>query len=255
MTNTNVNTSKVFVIGIAEFLKIPGNPIAYWISENQVRAFEIGKPVDSIANVPKGLSTGCVDLFMRYWHEIAREKIDFDSHSCQESKQRRRKWFPYAKGGAFRRWNGNMECVVNWKDDGFEVKNFVDEKGKQRSRPQNTSYYFKKCLTYSAITGYKYSLRYCDRAIFGGGGDAIHTSEDHFLFILGFMNSCIAQNFLRIISPTLNFEVDHIKKLPIIEDQSQKAIIEKEVEANITLSDNDWNSFETSWGFKKHPLL
>ena len=243
------------LIGINTFQSIPGCPIAYWISENQVCAFEHGRSVDALAKVPKGLSTGSVDLFTRYWHEVINNKIDFESHSCEESKQREHKWFPYAKGGQFRRWSGNMECVVNWYNDGFEVKHFVDKNGKQRSRPQNTSYYFKECLTYSAITGYKYSLRYCNEAIFGGGGDAIHTSKDRFYYILGFMNSSIAQCFLKIISPTLNFEVDHIKKLPVIKDGEKSRAVESIVKYNVILSDADWNSFENSWNFKKHPLL
>ena len=124
------------------FKKIPGNQIGYWLSDAFLHTFDIGIQIRELANVPKGLSTGCVERFLRYWHECNINKIDFLSYSCEESEKRGYKWFPYAKGGSFRRWNGNLEYVVNWENNGFEVKHFVDDKGKQRSRPQNTPYYF-----------------------------------------------------------------------------------------------------------------
>ena len=118
--------------------------------------------------VPKGLSTGSVDTFMRFWYEPSFLEITFNACGCEETVSGT-KWYPYAKGGAYRKWNGNLEYVVNWERNGFSIKHFVDEKGKQRSRPQNTAYYFKECLTYSAVTSYKLSIRYLDKSIFGGG--------------------------------------------------------------------------------------
>lgn len=239
---------------IEQFNHIPGNTLAYWISKSIIKNFEIGRQLRELASVPKGLSTGCVDLFMRYWFEPYYSRIDFGSSSCEDSNARSHKWFPYAKGGSFRRWNGNLDFVVNWENDGYAVKHFVDDQGKQRSRPQNTSYYFKECLTYSAITSGKFSLRYLNRAIFGGGGDAIHPlKEDNLYYILALMNSKIAQLYLNIISPTLNFEVDHIKSVPIIFDRLD--IISAIAQKNITLSKTDWDSHETSWDFKKNELI
>lgn len=251
-----LSKEKIFTAAQENFSKIPGSPVAYWVSGNFVRAFEEGKTIEQIANVPKGLSTGCVDKFMRFWFEIANKKIDFSSSSCEESKERGYKWFPYAKGGAYRRWNGNLEYVVNWENDGFEVKNFVDEKGKQRSRPQNTPYYFKEGITYSAITSGSYSVRYLNKCIFGGGGDSIQIKNNLYLmFIMGFLNSKIAQKYLNIISPTMNFEVGHIKSLPVIISDTYNSQINNLVEENINLSKKDWDSFETSWDFEKHPLI
>ncbi len=238
------------------FAKIPGCPVAYWVSENFIRAFEKGKTIESLANVPKGLSTGNVDRFMRLWHEVNYRKIDFSSTSCDESQKGGHKWFPYAKGGAYRRWNGNLEHVVNWENNGYEVKNFVDENGKQRSRPQNTMYYFKKGITYSAITSSTYSVRFLDKCIFGGGGDSIQPkNSDNLYLIMAFLNSNVAQKYLNVISPTMNFEVGHIKRLPLIVDKSYKLQIEPLVQENIDLSKTDWDSFETSWDFKVHPLV
>lgn len=236
------------------FNKIPGSPIAYWVSERFLYTFEIGTQLRELANVPKGLSTGNVERFMRLWYECNFNKIDLSSTSCDDSKTRSYKWFPYAKGGAFRRWNGNLEYIVNWENDGYEVKSFVDDMGKQRSRPQNTSYYFKECLTYSAITSGKYSLRYLNRTIFGGGGDAIHsTNSNDTFYILAFMNSSIAQTYLGIISPTLNFEVDHIKSIPII--RSDNNLVKSLSQQNITLSRLDWDAHETSWDFQSNELV
>ena len=239
---------------IKQFEHIPGNSIAYWVSPAVINNLEVGQQLRNLASVPKGLSTGCVDLFMRYWYEPNYSKIDFHSKSCEESKAKGGKWFPYAKGGSFRRWNGNLEFVVNWENDGYAVKHFVDEHGKQRSRPQNTAYYFKECLTYSAITSGKYSLRYLNQSIFGGGGDAIHTlRKTDLYYILSVMNSKIAQMYLNVISPTLNFEVDHIKSVPIIfrqEEQISKLAVE-----NTETSKRDWDAHETSWDFKENELI
>ena len=236
------------------FKKIPGNQIGYWLSDAFLHTFDIGIQIRELANVPKGLSTGCVERFLRYWHECNINKIDFLSYSCEESEKRGYKWFPYAKGGSFRRWNGNLEYVVNWENNGFEVKHFVDDKGKQRSRPQNTPYYFKECLTYSAITSGKYSIRYLSNSIFGGGGDAIHPSiNDNLHYILAFLNSKLAQAYLRIISPTINFEVDHIKSIPIIIDK--KNLVTKYCKQNINISKSDWDAHETSWDFVQNELV
>lgn len=252
----NPNCGFFYTSSTENFKKIPGCPVAYWVSENFIRAFEKGKTIESLANVPKGLSTGNVDRFMRLWHEVNYRKIDFSSTSCDESQKGGHKWFPYAKGGAYRRWNGNLEHVVNWENNGYEVKNFVDENGKQRSRPQNTMYYFKKGITYSAITSSTYSVRFLDKCIFGGGGDFIQPkNSDNLYLIMAFLNSNVAQKYLNVISPTMNFEVGHIKRLPLIVDKSYKLQIEPLVQENIDLSKTDWDGYETSWNFKVHPLV
>lgn len=240
----------------SNFSKIPGSPVAYWVSENFIQVFEKGKPLSYFANVPKGLSTGSVDRFMRFWYEANNKNINYKCTDCDDTEKVKEKWYPYAKGGEFRRWNGNLEYIVNWKNNGFEVKNFVDDKGKQRSRPQNTAYYFKKCMTYSAITSYKLSLRYINHCIFGGGGDSIHSINDkYFNYIFAFVNTELQTKILNVISPTMNFEVDHLKKLPIIVNEPKISNVNCLVEENVTISKNDWDSYETSWDFKKHPLV
>ena len=244
-----------YLFNIKDFQRIPGSPLAYWVSPAFLKPFDANVTIGSVASVPKGLSTGDVDRFVRLWHEIDISKISFSCVSCLSSATSGKKWFPYAKGGQFRRWDGNAYYVVNWQNDGYEVKHFVDEKGKQRSRPQNTGYYFHECATYSAITSYKYAVRYLNQSIFGGGGDSIHAEHDITVFeIMGFLNSAVAQRYLSVISPTLNFEVDHIKRLPVIRP-SDNLNVNTYVKQCIELSKKDWNSFEESWGFNKHPLL
>lgn len=245
-----------YIMSADSFSKIPGSPIAYWVSENFINVFENSMPLSYFANVPKGLSTGSVDKFMRFWYEVNNKEINYKCSDCCETKSANEKWYPYAKGGTFRRWDGNREYVVNWQYNGFEVKNFVDERGKQRSRPQNTTYYFKKCMTYSAITSYKLSLRYLNHCIFGGGGDSIHIKNDkYFDYILAFANTELQTKMLRIISPTMNFEVDHLKKLPIIINELQMDSISYLVKENMSNSKIDWDSYEISWDFKRSPLI
>jgi type II restriction/modification system DNA methylase subunit YeeA len=241
-----------FTANQKNFEKIPGSPIGYWVSEKIFNCFS-DKKISNYFSVVKGLSTGCVDLFMRYWFEVQNRKIGYSSNCCEESLVSNKRWFPYMKGGSFRRWNGNLEFIVNWKDDGIDIKSFVDVKGKQRSRPQNTRYYFREGITYSALTSFKYAVRYTNRSIFGGGGDAIFTTKNiSFVYLIGFLNSKVADSFLRVISPTMNYEVSHILGVPL---KINLSIGSKLIKQNITISKLDWDSHETSWDFRTSPLL
>lgn len=248
----NKNNGRYNIVNQKNFEKIPGSPIGYWVSEKIFNCFS-DKKISNYFSVVKGLSTGCVDLFMRYWFEVQNRKIGYSSNCCEESLVSNKRWFPYMKGGSFRRWNGNLEFIVNWKDDGIDIKSFVDVKGKQRSRPQNTRYYFREGITYSALTSFKYAVRYTNRSIFGGGGDAIFTTKNiSFVYLIGFLNSKVADSFLRVISPTMNYEVSHILGVPL---KINLSIGSKLIKQNITISKLDWDSHETSWDFRTSPLL
>jgi len=229
------------------FNKIPGSPIGYWLSENVINNFDYDQLKD-VVSVKKGLSTGSVDRFMRLWHEVP---LNLFSVTRNETSY----WFPYMKGGGFRRWDGNLRFVVNWKNSGDEIINFRDEKGKQRSRPQNIRYYFKEGITYSALTTYKYSTRLSyPSSIFGGGGDGIFIEKNNDIYyILGLLNSSIAQVYLDLISPTLNYEVNHIQSIPtIIGLESEIAEISKKC---VDISKKEWNSRENSWDFSQTELI
>lgn len=233
------------------FEKIPGCPVAYWVSDNFIRTFEngnLGNQVDAV----KGLDTCDNDTFTRMWYEIQIANIAFDKKDTIETYTH--KWYSYCKGGGYRKWYGFMERVVNWENDGFMLRNLRDANGKIKSRPQNIRYYFKEGLTWSTVTSYKLSLRYMNNCIFGGGGSAMFSSNNIFYY-LGYGNSIVTEYGLNLLNPTLNFLVGDILSLPLLIDETYKPSIDTIVEENISISKADWDAFETSWDFKRHPLI
>lgn len=237
------------------FSKIPCSPVAYWVSENFIKAFE-NKTIGELAKPRQGLATGCNDIFIRQWYEVQIEKIKFDAHSIADAVVSNKKWFPYNKGGEYRKWYGNNDYVVNWENDGLLIRNFKNEKGELRSRPQNTQFYFKNCISWSKISAGSIAFRYKPYGhIFDVAGTSIFTSNDTIFYFAGFCNSKVTLVILNAISPTLNYEVGHIASLPVIIDENEKPNIEKLVQENINISKKDWDSFETSWDFEKHPLI
>ena len=234
------------------FSKIPGSPVAYWVSENFVRAFEHDNLRNHV-NAVKGLDTCDNDTFTRHWYEVEYKKIGFDKSDSTQTYSH--KWYPYCKGGGYSKWYGFMNIVVNWENDGLILRNIRDKNGRIKSRPQNTRYYFKEGLTWSTITSYKLSLRYMNNCIFGGGGSAMFCNKDMF-FYLGYINSRVAEYALSLLNPTLNFLVGDILSLPVISPyEEKKKTTESYVKENIALSKADWDSFETSWDFEGHPLV
>ena len=234
------------------FSKIPGSPVAYWVSENFVRAFESDNLRNHV-NAVKGLDTCDNDTFTRHWFEVEYKKIGFDKSDSTQTYSH--KWYPYCKGGGYSKWYGFMNIVVNWENDGLILRNIRDKNGKIKSRPQNIRYYFKEGLTWSTITSYKLSLRYMNNCIFGGGGSAMFCDKDMF-FYLGYINSKVTEYTLSLLNPTLNFLVGDILSLPVVAAcEEKKKVVESSVKENIALSKDDWDSFETSWDFERHPLV
>ena len=236
------------------FAKIPGSPVAYWVSEKFIRCFE-NDLLCKKYSVRQGLATGCNDLFVREWFEVNNIKILFNLKDRSENLLFHKKWFPYNKGGEFRRWYGNNEFVVNWENDGYEIRNFKDEGGKLRSRPQNLGFYFKQSVSWSKISSGTIAFRYYSNGfIFDVAGCCIFFREDEEMYkTFAFLNSKIAQNILQILSPTLNYEVGHIASLPILPNIPDSVV--PVVQSNIAISREDWDAFETSWDFKRHPLI
>ncbi|MCI5889565.1 MAG: BREX-1 system adenine-specific DNA-methyltransferase PglX [Lachnospira sp.] len=176
-------------------------------------------------------------------------------NSCNEANESGKKWFPYNKGGAFRRWYGNREYVVNWENDGFEIKHFCDEKGKLRSRPQNLQYYFKPSITWSDITSASFSGRYSEKGfIFDIKGSSGFPDEEILPYVLGFLNSSVSQNCIKILNPTITTQVGDMARIPVIIDSNKRREVEAKVSSSISISKTEWDSFEISWDFKKHPL-
>lgn len=233
------------------FAKIPGTPIAYWASKRAVANFEGSKLRDEAIAV-KGLDTCDNERFVRNWSEVNVEEIGFNISTTQDTF--RHKWFPYAKGGGYRKWYGFNEKVVDWANDGEILRNLRDSSGRIKSRPQNIRYYFCEGITWSTITSYKLSMRYMKFSIFGGGGSALFSKES-LMSVLGFINSNVTEYYLELLNPTLNFLVGDILSLPIGSYSIHQNRIDNLVNTNILISKKDWDSFETSWNFESHPLI
>jgi hypothetical protein len=237
-----------------EFYKIQGSPIAYWVSDKILQAFENGKPLVSVADPKQGLATADNNRFLRLWYEVVFDRIGFSCVSIENSILSGKKWFPYNKGGEFRKWYGNNDYTVNWENDGNEIRNFGDGTGYIRSRAQNTQYYFRPAITWSKISSGNIAFRFKPEGhIFDVAGTSIFADPDLELYLLGFNNSVVALTIASVLSPTLNYEVGHIGSFPIIEQRTDEVI--SIVSQNIELSRADWDSFETSWDFKLHPLV
>jgi len=252
----NPNVNYRYSVGSSNFEKIPGMPIAYWISDKVIDCFNKGKSLSEIAEPKVGLQTGDNDKFLRMWHEVSIYSIGFNYSNCGKAAESGLRWFPYNKGGEYRKWYGNNDYVVNWAFDGQDIRNFKDDLGRLRSRPQNMDYYFKPSITWSKISSGKIAFRYKPQGhIFDVAGTSIFVDDENINYLHAFCNSNVALKIASVLSPTLNYEVGHIAEFPIIFLPKYEFIIDRIVLKNILISKTDWDSFETSWDFKKHPLL
>ena len=239
-----------------DFEKIPGSPIAYWVSDRVKEIFANNKNLGEVAEPRQGMATADNDRFLRFWNEVSFNKVGLNYSNRDEAKESSLKWFPYNKGGAFRRWYGNRDYVVNWENDGFEIKNFKDENGKIRSRPQNLGYYFQPAITWSDITSAAFSGRYCEKGfIFDIKGSSGFPEDDKIFYILGFLNSSVSQKCIKILNPTVTTQVGDMARIPVAFIEKMKNQVESIVQQNIAISKADWDSFETSWDFICHPLI
>lgn len=235
------------------FKKIPGTPIAFWGTQAMADAFESSALLNEVANPRQGLITGDVNRFVRKWYECSETNLNL--HAAPDENAREGKWFPYCNGGGYRKWYGNNDDVVNWLLDGLEVKGFVDDKGRQRSRPQNQQYYFHEGGTWSAISSSLFSIRYFPEGhLFSNAGMALYASHEDLLYIIGFLNSNLCQAYLGLFNEGLNYNQGDIAKLPIMKSERKKEIVSV-VEKLVEYAKNDWDSIETSWDFERHPLI
>lgn len=232
------------------FKNLPGSIIAYWISDKYSEIFKQSRSLGNYAEPKFGMSTADNNRFVRKWTELNFNKISKPRNKFDNYMLDNYKWFPYNNGGAYRKWYGNNEDVVNWENNGAELKDF------KRSVIRNMQYYFQEGITWTSITSRGLSIRdFKCGYIFSSGGFCIFISKDKKYALNAFMNSKVCESFLQILSPTVNFNVGDIAKLPIKEDIFNNSIISKISVENIDIAKNDWDSFETSWDFKIHPLL
>lgn len=236
------------------FAKIPGELVAYWISEKMISHFS-GPLLGSILTTREGMATANNDLFLRLWYEVNETKIGWGKKNITESLDSRMKWFPYNKGGDYRKWYGNNDYLVNWSNDGYEIKNNVDLRtGRTRSHNYNGDFAFRKGITWSALSVSKISVRYVNNGfLFDSKGARGFANDENSYFSLGLINSIVGQSYLSFIAPTVDFKVGDIIQIPLVLIDKEDVV--SKVQENISISKTDWDSFETSWDFQTHPLL
>ncbi|MCL2156393.1 MAG: BREX-1 system adenine-specific DNA-methyltransferase PglX [Methanobrevibacter sp.] len=246
----------IFITAIDKVSAIPGNPIAYWAGPQLINAFKNGKNFSSFALARQGLSTGDNNRFLKMWYEVDICKVGFGMTDATHAMNSGKKWFPYNKGGNYRKWYGNQEYLINYEKDGKELKEYAKSKYNSVTRTiKSISCYFKESLSWSKISSGNIAFRFFQSGfLFDVAGCSIFTDEDK-MYLLGFLNSQVCSKILGLISPTLNYEVGHISSLPIIYSENSVDIVRDIVKENIKLSKMDWDSFETSWNFEKHPFL
>ena len=237
------------------FKRIPDTPIAYWVSENFINCFEYPL-IGDIYDVKQGMTTADNNRFLRLWSEIYDFKIGYSCGNTNEAKDSKKKWFPYNKGGSYRKWYGNNAYVVNYENDGREMKEFTSKLPQGTwVRLKSREFYFKESITWTFISSSNFGVRYSPKGfIFDVAGSSMFPKKD-FDYILGFLSTKIAFTFLQVINPTLNYQIKDVKSLPIIFQDNSKEKIALLVQQNISISIIDWDSFETSSDFKIHPFL
>ena len=251
----NTSCTWFYRASTADFKKIPGAPIAYWLSERSREAFARFPGLGQLATMRKGLATGDNARFIRFWHEVADRRTEFHCATRSETLNNGKRWYPINKGGAYRKWFGNNETVANWENDGHEIRHFVDMAGDLLSRPQNIDLSFKQALTWTKITSGTFSARYCPGGfLFDDAGAICHSSDAGLLkSVLSILSSRLGSHFLTVINPTLNFQIGDVSKVPIHCSEEPRALLL--VESCIEIARNDWNSYETSWEFQRSGML
>ena len=256
-TKTSDNIEKGFFrASAADFKKIPGSPIAYWVSETLRNAFTDGALLRKIADPKKGLATTDNNRFLRFWFEISKDRFGFGYKNKLDAEKSDRKWFPLNKGGEFRKWYGNKDYVINWLEDGKELKNAVITRyggGSYTKEIRSEDKYFKDGITWSALTSSVSSFRLTDYgALFDSAGSSMFPT-DRPECVLGLLNTPIIRNTLAIINPTLNFGAGTVANIPVILPSSKG--VDSDVVKITHISKHDWDSYETSWDFTDLPLL
>ena len=231
------------------FSKIPGAPVAYWVSESILTAYEQGNLIGDSADVKIGMGTGKNEIFVRDWWEVFYTKIDFSLKTINDLAESKGRYFPYNKGGEFRLWFGNLQEVL-WFD--AEGRRYMDTMSGHRENGAR-NFYCKEGLTWSFISSSKFGIRYLPAGcFFDVAGSTLFSRVDN-AYTLGFLASCVCFDILGILNPTLNYQAGNIKSLPLLIDREVE--VDEYVYQNIQISKDDWDSFETSWDFKEHPLI
>lgn len=238
-----------------EFKKIPGSPMAYWVGGNIINVFSESVSIGEKVKAVVGLQTGDNNRFLRYWYEVSLDNIGFEVRSKEDSLASGKKWRIYNKAGGYRKWFGNLEYIVNWSDDGREIKSFCDEYGALRSRPQNEQYYFKECISWSDVSMGDAAFRFYPAGVISDAcAHSFHAEnqEDKYR-LLAYCNNSFVRDLVKILNPTIHFHVGYFNKLPYPEKLSYEAA--DLARSAIQISRDDWSESELSWEFASVGLV
>ena len=247
------NGAKIYYSGVSQqnFEKIPGSPIGYWVTLKLMKSFS-GQTINMIGKTRKGMATGLNEKFVRTWNEVKYNKIGFNLNQ-EEAKTANYKWFPYANGGSYRKWYGNLQDVVNWENDGYLLKNEkTEDNSRIRAVNLNLDYIFKEGVFWNSISSGKNSMRFMPKGCLFSSASNSWFGENIYL-VLALLNSSVKDELIKVINPSMNANPGDIGKIPIININPQK--LEESVSDNIAISKQDWDSHETSWDFEENPLL
>ena len=244
------------------FKKIPGCPIAYWVSERTRQVFEIGTPLTKIAKPKLGMRTGNNERFVRFWFEVNIQEAGFECKNSNEAEQSQLKWFPYNKGGEYRKWFGNNECLVNWFNNGYEIKKETLLNYPQLSwdnlgwKISNESDFFKPCFEWSRICSGKLCVRYSRGGfLFDTNGSSAFPKSTHIKYLVAFLCCKLSSYFAQIVNPSLAFQPGDLAVLPVIGIPENLSSVDHICTCTIKLANDDWDDYETSWDFSSMPLI
>ncbi|MEK5357900.1 BREX-1 system adenine-specific DNA-methyltransferase PglX [Paenibacillus sp. FSL L8-0709] len=254
----NPTISNRYYFDQEDFKNIPGYPIAYWASDKMLRIFISCETIEEQIKFRQGMATSDNDRFLRYWHEVSEKKVGYGINSREEAERSNYKWFPYNKGGGYRKWYGNNDYVVNWENDGVELKEFTSRLPQGTDvRLKSKEFYFKSGFTWSALSSGNLSVRFSDNGfIFDTKGSmGFPYNENSIYYFIGLLNSKVSIKILEMLAPTLDFNLVSLKSIPYIKSENDLNDVKNIVLQNISILRKDWDSFETSWDFQKHPIL
>lgn len=247
---TTDKTKNFFRVSAKDFKKIPGSPIAYWMSKKFRDIYQDKKLFGNIADIRSGVMSGDDTRFIRFWHEVDFYKFDDTCRSYEDSISHKTKWFPVTRGGSYKKWYGNVDCAINLYNGGYEIK----YENQKNHRLREAIYYFREAITWTMITSYKLSIRYVPVGwLFGNGGPSCFFNENC-KFFLSLLNCKVSEYIIGVVNPTINTVISDICGIPV-KGTGNRDNIESITDKCISLSKADWDSYETSWDFQTNPLL
>jgi type II restriction/modification system DNA methylase subunit YeeA len=247
---SNIECGWFYRAAASNFNLVPGNPITYWVDPTFLKLFQTEKRIDDISPPRIGMMTTNNNLFLRVWHEVSNKNIGFNYTDIEEAIASTTKWFPYNKGGDYRKWAGNCEFIVDWENGGQSIKlaGMTSFRGKE--------FYFKEGITWGDVSSAIFSCRYTTKGrIFDIKGTSCFPTEHDLPLVMSVLNSTVGTYVLKFLNPTISFQSGDIRRIPIPYNALKNVISVETLKSLISTSTEDWNRYETSWGFTIHPLL